>query len=118
MTYDPNDHEDGTTQTETDVLEANGFKHYPYTSEFVNAEDTEVCITLHIRKPQRQHILRIAKAGKDKSMDTQKEVLVELTAQDERENARKTFEQYPLVSASFADEVFKSAGMGSVRKGM
>lgn len=102
---------------ETDVLEAAGCKHYPYTAEFVNVEDTEVCVTLHFRKPQRLHILRIAKAGKDKSMDTQKEVLIELAPPEQRDLARDLFENYPLVATSFADEVFKSAGMGSVRKG-
>ena len=98
-------------------VERDGLKYYPYTSEFTNDADEDVRITLHVRKPLRQHILTIAKAGKEKGMDSQREVLITLTLPEEREQARAAFEEFPLLVNAFAEEVFKTAGMGSVFKG-
>ena len=100
-----------------DAIIRDGNKHYPYTADFINDEDVEVRHTFHFRRPQRAHILRIAKASKDKGYDVQKEVLVELCPAEERQPLRTVLEEYPLLAVTYGDEVFKTAGAGSVFKG-
>ena len=104
--------------TETPAIEGtiarDGACYAPYTAEFLNDISEMVRYTFHFRRPQRLHVLRIAKASKDKGYDVQKEVLVELALAEERQPMREAFDEYPLLAVTFGDEVFRKAGAGSV----
>ena len=108
---------DEDTAQDSNALIHDGNKYFPYTSDFCNESDTEEHYTFYFRRPQRTHILTIAKAGRDKALDSQKEVLVQLALPGERAKLREVFDAYPLLIGSFGDEVFKSAGAGSVFRG-
>ena len=108
---------DMDTSEHVEFVEHQGNKHYPYTADFEAEDGAEVRETFHFRRPQRPHILRIAKAGQDKSYDVQKEVLIELALADERNRLREVFELYPLLATSYANEVFRTAGAGAVHRG-
>ena len=109
-----------TPNAETQVKDMkvyDGNKYFPYTASFVNDNDTEVEATLYFRRPMRPHIMTIANAGKNKSLDTQKEVLIQLVLPEQRTELRTLLDLYILLVGCFADEIFKSAGAGAVFKG-
>lgn len=97
-------------------IEQGGNKFYPYTAEF-NTEEGEVKHTFHFRRPQRTHMVQIAKVGNAKAFDVTGEVLVQLVLPEEAEQLRQVVSDWPLLIPAFADEVMKRSGMGSVFAG-
>ncbi|MGE4263282.1 MAG: hypothetical protein AB7E46_02265 [Desulfovibrio sp.] len=98
------------------IIEHEEKKYYPYTSEFSN-EDGEVRHTFHFRRPQRSHLVQIAKAGQAKTYDMTGEVLAQLVLPGETAKLRQTIEEWPALVPAYADEIFKHCGMGSVFAG-
>lgn len=100
-----------------DVLMHDSMKHFPYTASFTNDEGEEIYKTFHFRRPLRPHVMMIAKAGKDKGLDSEKEVLIQLVHPDERNELRNLFEDYILLVSAFSSEIFRTAGAGAVFRG-
>lgn len=97
-------------------IERGETKYYPYTSEFTN-EEGEVRYTFHFRRPQRTHMVQIAKAGQAKTFDVTGEVLAQLVLPEEAPELRKAMSDWPALIPAYVDEVMKRAGMGSVFAG-
>lgn len=97
-------------------IENGDAKYFPYTSEFTN-EEGDVRFTFHFRRPQRTHMVQIAKAGNAKTFDVTGEVLAQLVLPDEVTALRKAMSDWPALIPAFVDEVMKRAGMGSVFAG-
>lgn len=98
-------------------IEHEGKAYYPYTSEFISDDSADRRVTYHFRRPQRTHMVQIAKAGQVKTYDVTGEILVQLVLPDEAAELRRTLTEWPALVPAFADEVFKRAGMGSVFAG-
>lgn len=109
-------HENGEEKKEKYILYEDA-KYYPYHADFIDEEDCEQRFVFHFRRPGRAHMLQIANAPKNKAYDAQKEVLVQLNLPAERERLRVVMDEYIPLAGSFADEVFRRAGAGSVFAG-
>jgi isopropylmalate/homocitrate/citramalate synthase len=91
-------------------------KYIELASEFTDFEDNEIKVSFQFKKPTTQQVSRANKEMSKAPERAFKNLLLEIVHEDQRDDFKKVADEYPGVVVSFADEIYKRIGYGSLGK--
>jgi hypothetical protein len=91
-------------------------KYITLWAEFVDFDDFDVKVSYQFKKPTTQQVARANKEMSKAPERAFKNLLLEVVKEDQKEDFRKVADEYPGVVVSFADEIYRRIGYGSLGK--